>query len=77
MKRVLSLLAAALLAAPAAAATEPAYVEAHLDSEGVFHSGAGNGGRTGARYQAGSTSKFACSLLALDLGHADPSAGCI
>lgn len=65
MKHLLSLFAAALIAAPLAA--EPTYVEARLDGDGAFHSSAANGGRTGARYQAGSTSKFACSLLALDL----------
>ncbi|MEL7690154.1 serine hydrolase [Citromicrobium bathyomarinum] len=70
MKNLLAFAAAALIAAPVAAAdpaAKPAYAEARLDSEGVFHSSAGNGGRSGARYQAGSTSKFACSLLALDL----------
>jgi len=67
MKHLLSLVGAALATVPVATAAQPAYVEAQLDSDGVFHSSAGNGGRPGARYQAGSTSKFACSLLALDL----------
>lgn len=76
MKNLLALAAAVWIAAPAAIAAaepadepapKPAYSEARLDSDGVFHSSADNGGRSGARYQAGSTSKFACSLLALDL----------
>ena len=67
MTHLLSLVAATFAVAPVAVAAQPAYVEARLDSDGVFHSSADNGGRSGARYQAGSTSKFACSLLALDL----------
>lgn len=78
MKPILPLLLAAAAAisttlpfpARAQEAPAPAYVEATLDADGAFHSRAGNGGRTGARYQAGSTSKYACSLLALDLARA-------
>jgi len=59
MTHLLSLVAATFAVAPVAVAAQPAYVEARLDSDGVFHSSADNGGRSGARYQAGSTSKFA------------------
>ncbi|MBA16688.1 MAG: hypothetical protein CMN73_10090 [Sphingomonas sp.] len=64
-----SLAGAAIAAGPSqdAAQTSPAYVEASLDADGTFHTRAGNGGRDGARYQAGSTSKYACSLLAVIL----------
>ncbi|WP_161956834.1 serine hydrolase domain-containing protein [Sphingosinithalassobacter portus] len=64
-----SLAGAAIAAGPTqdAVQTTPAYAEATLGADGAFRTRAGNGGRDGARYQAGSTSKYACSLLAVIL----------
>ena len=83
--KLLFLIAAALAGAaalPAAAQTAPApapaptptptptYVESELLPDGSFATHGSGAGRPGARYQAGSITKFACTLAALELQRA-------
>ena len=76
MRRLLLLSAALALAAPALPATAQtapsaiSYVEAELLPDGEIVTRTNARGRANARYEAGSISKFACTLAALDLQRA-------